>query len=74
MSERIKDDVESMAAQARRLVTDEEGEAKRSRRHFAWQLICWEKSSTRVSGARTNEDQHPPQHILGDTIGLHVRL
>ena len=28
-----------MAVEARRLVTDEEGEAQRSMRHFAWQLV-----------------------------------
>ena len=35
MSKRIKDVVESMAAQSRRLVADEEGEAQRSMRHIA---------------------------------------
>ena len=62
MSKCIKDDVESMAAQARRLVNDEEGEAQRSRRHFAWQLDLLGNLRRRagVSGARTNEDHHPP--------------
>ena len=35
----MKDDVESMAAQARRSVTDEEGEAQHSVRDFAWRLV-----------------------------------
>ena len=35
----MKDDVESMAAQARRSVTDEEGEALHSVRDFAWRLV-----------------------------------
>ena len=62
MSKRIKDVVESMAAQSRRLVADEEGEAQRSMRYFAWQLALLGKVfDAVVSGARTNEDQHPPQ-------------
>ena len=52
MSKRIKDDVESMAAQARRLVTDEEGEAQRSRRHFAWQLGLLGKVVDAVPGCQ----------------------
>ena len=39
MRQRIKDDFESMAAQARRSVTDEEGEAQHSMRDFAWRLV-----------------------------------
>ena len=35
----MKDDVESMAAQARRSVTDEEGEAQHSVRDFAWRRV-----------------------------------
>ena len=53
MSERIKDDVEIMATLARRLVTDEEGEAQRSRRHFARQLVCLEKSLMLGRGVRS---------------------
>ena len=39
MRQRVKDDFESMAAQTRRSVTDEEGEAQHSVRDFAWRLV-----------------------------------
>ena len=52
MSKRIKDDVESRAAEARRLVTDEEGEAQRSMRHFAWQLVLLGKVFDAVPGCQ----------------------
>ena len=52
MGKRIKDNVDSMAAQARRLVTDEEGEAQRSRRHFAWQLGLLGKVFDAVPGCQ----------------------
>ena len=50
MNKRITDDVESMAAQVRRLVTVEEGEAQRSMRHFAWQLVLLGKVFDAVPG------------------------
>ena len=53
MSKRIKDVVESMAAQLRRLVADEEGEAQRSMRHFAWQLVLLGKVFEAVPGVRS---------------------
>ena len=52
MNKRIKDVVESMAAQVRRLVTVEEGEAQRSMRHFAWQLGLLGKVFDAVPGCQ----------------------
>ena len=39
MRQRIKDDFESVDAEARRLFSDEEGEAQHSVRDFAWLLV-----------------------------------
>ena len=52
MRQRIKDDVESMAAQARRLVTDEEGVAQHSTRDFAWRLVLLGRVYDAVPGFR----------------------
>ena len=52
MNKRITDDFESMAAQVRRLVTVEEGEAQRNMRHFAWQLVLLGKVFDAVPGCQ----------------------
>ena len=77
MNKRIKDDVESMAAQVRRLVTVEEGEAQHSMRHFAWQLVLLGKVFDAVPGCQEPVRMKTnilPKHIPGDAMGLHVRL
>ena len=39
MSQRVKDDIGSVAAQARGLFSEDEGEAQHSMRHFAWRFL-----------------------------------